>query len=59
METQMEYRNIIIENTVVIEILDILDPGPDPFDESLLVVTSDNPNIEVGWLYIDGEFIQN
>lgn len=59
MEMQMEYRNIIIQNNIVIEILDILDPAPDPSDESLSVVTSDNPNIEIGWLYIDGEFVQN
>jgi hypothetical protein len=52
-------RNIIIENTIVIGILDILYPTVDPADESLSVVTSDNPNIEIGWLYIDGEFIQN
>jgi hypothetical protein len=59
MEMQMEYRNIIIQNNIVIEILDMFTPGPDPEDTSLLVVTSDNPNIEIGWLYIDGEFIQN
>ena len=52
-------RNIIIQNNIVIEVLDMLCPGPDPFNESLSVVTSDNPNIEVGWLYIDGEFIKN
>lgn len=55
----MEYRNITIQNNIVIEIWDIFCPGPDPADTSLLVVTSDNPNIEIGWLYIDGEFIQN
>lgn len=59
MEMQMEYRNIIIQNNVVIEICDMLCPAPDPADESLLLVISDNPNIEVGWSYINGEFIEN
>jgi hypothetical protein len=52
-------RNIVIQNNTVIEILEMLYPGPDPFDESLSVVTSDNPNIEIGWLFINEEFIQN
>jgi hypothetical protein len=55
-------KYILIQNSIVIDIWDIYYPIPpviDPFDESILVVTSDNPNIEIGWLYIDGEFIQN
>ena len=52
-------RNIIIQNSIVIEILDMLSLTVEPGDTSLSVVTSDNPNIEVGWSYIDGEFIQN
>jgi hypothetical protein len=52
-------RNIIIQNNIVIEVLEIPCPTIDSFDESVSVVTSDNPNIEIGWLYIDGEFIKN
>lgn len=49
-------RQIIIENNIVISIEDIMSPSIDPFNDNIISVESDNPDIEIGWSYIDGEF---
>lgn len=53
-------KNIIIHNNIVESIQDPLETiGIDPMDTERIVVQSDNPDIEIGWLYINGEFIKS